>query len=141
MTRLIRRTGTSQGFTESLPLTAELVASLRRHDEPESDFVAAELLVAESVGNVVPHTGGPVWVSPTWRGAKPAMSVYDLGPGSDQAFDAATKPASELSLSTTRSHPTPATTPRPHSDLVDLEALPESGRGLVTMQELAPRRR
>ena len=111
------------GALEALPLLRrELMAYLRRHGESESDFDAAELLVAESVGNAVRHTSGPVWVSLTWRGASPTMSVYDLGPGFDEvpvarvAEDAAVDP-----------------------DHVDLEALPESGRGLFIIQELAPR--
>ena len=111
------------GALETLPqLRRELVAYLRRHGEPESDFDAAELIVAESVGNAVRHTAGPVWVSLTWRGTNPTMSVYDLGPGFDQM------PEVEL-----------ATDPGPDPDLVDLEDLPESGRGLFIIQELAAR--
>ena len=111
------------GALETLPrMRRELVAYLRRHGEPESDFDAAELIVAESVGNAVRHTAGPVWVSLTWRDTNPTMSVFDLGPGFDQV------PEEKL-----------AGDPGPDPDLVGLEALPESGRGLFIIQELAPR--
>ena len=127
---------------EALPLLRrELVAYLRRHGEPESDFDAAELLVAESVGNAVRHTAGPVWVSLTWRGTNPLMSVYDLGPGLDQTSD--TEPASlpELSLVAVASHLGGGDVglEGPGAGPVDPEALPESGRGLYIMQALAPR--
>ena len=110
-----------EGALEALPLLRrELVTYLRRHGEPESDFDAAELLVAESVGNAVRHTSGPVWVSLTWRGTNPTMSVYDLGPGFERLPEVEPPPPAALSPD-------------------DLEALPESGRGLFIMQELAPR--
>jgi anti-sigma regulatory factor (Ser/Thr protein kinase) len=95
-------------------LRRDLVAYLRRHGESGSDFDAAELLVAESVGNAVRHTAGPVWVSLTWRSTNPTMSVYDLGPGLDQVPE------------------------EPGPDSVDPEDLSESGRGLFIMRELAP---
>ncbi len=103
------------GAPENLPLLRrELVAYLRRHGEPDSDFDAAELLVAEAVGNAVRHTAGSVWVSLTWRSAQPTMSVYDLGPANG--------------------HPPEDPGPGPG----DREVLAESGRGLFIMQELAP---
>ncbi|MFC4783608.1 ATP-binding protein [Nocardioides sp. MAHUQ-72] len=105
---------------QTLPLLRrELVAYLRRHGEPESDFDAAELLVAESVGNAMRHTAGPVWVSLTWRGPNPTMSVFDLGPGFDQESAGL---ADDVG---------PAPDPDP-------DALAESGRGLFIMRELAP---
>ncbi len=131
------------GAPEALPLLRrELVAYMRRHGESESDFDAAELLVAESVGNAVRHTAGPVWVSLTWRGTNPTMSVYDLGPGFHWTADVQPRPAAELSLVAVAS-----SSKEGHADLaadfgrdlVDLEALLESGRGLFIMQELAPR--
>jgi len=74
-----------EGALEALPLLRrDLVAYLRRHGESDSNFDAAELLVAESVGNAVRHTAGPVWVSLTWRGTNLTMSVYDVGPGTNQ---------------------------------------------------------
>ncbi len=113
-----------EGSLESLPLLRrELVAYLKRHGEPGSDFDAAELVVAESVGNAVRHTRGPVWVSLTWRATNPQMSVYDLGPGFDPAPVRRTTTPAELG-----SGPDP----------VDLESLPESGRGLYIISELAP---
>lgn len=107
-----------EGAPETVSLLRrDLVAYLRRHGEPRSDFDAAELLVAESVGNAVRHTEGPVWVSLTWRSTNPTMSVYDLGPGLDQV------PEEEWG-------------PGPGS--VDPDDLSESGRGLFIMRELAP---
>lgn len=109
-----------EGAPEALPpLRRELVAYLRRHGEPESDFDAAELLVAESVGNAVRHTAGPVWVTLTWRGRNPTMSVYDLGPGVDPTPD-----------------PEPLPSDGPYA--VEPDVLLESGRGLFIMRELAP---
>ena len=115
-----------KGAPEAISLLRrELVAYLRRHGDPGSDFDAAELLVAESVGNAVRHTAGPVWVSLTWRGQNPTMSVYDLGPGFGQSpGDADAEVAEESVL---------------NPESVDPEALPESGRGLFIMRELAPR--
>lgn len=131
------------GALEALPLLRrELVAYLRRHGEPESDFDAAELLVAESVGNAVRHTAGPVWVSLNWRGTSPAMSIYDLGPGFDQLPDVSTPSGQSLvavESSSGDGDPELAEDSGPGPDLVDLEALPESGRGLFIMQGLAPR--
>ena len=105
-------------------LRRELVAYLSLHGESGSDFDAAELLVAESVGNAVRHSAGPVWVSLTWRGTHPTMSVYDLGMGFDQVPDR--EPAERAEES------------GPGLDSVDPEALAESGRGLFIMRELAP---
>ena len=130
-----------EGAPEALPLLRrELVAYLRRHGEEESDFDAAELLVAEAVGNAIRHTAGPVWVSLTWRGTNPTMSVYDLGPGFAGTGDVEPAPSDGLSLVAVApdsglGHVEPA------GDLavVDPDTLPESGRGLFIMQELAPR--
>ncbi|MGA8846825.1 MAG: ATP-binding protein [Nocardioides sp.] len=126
-----------EGTPAALPLLRhELVAYLRRHGEAESDFDAAELLVAESVGNAVRHTAGPVWVSLTWRTQNPTMSVYDLGPGFDQGSD----PSSEAEAAIASGLPLGDSEMVEDSSLsedVDLDALLESGRGLFIMQTLS----
>lgn len=123
------------GAPEALPLLRrELVAYLRRHGEAHSDFDAAELLVAESVGNAVRHTVGPVWVSLTWRGTHPTMSVYDLGTGFEPVRDEEPSLVSALALVAVGTAKSDAP-----AEMIDLEELLESGRGLFLMQELAPR--
>jgi len=92
---------------------------LRRHGDPGCDFDAAELLIGEAVGNALRHTSGPVWVSLLWRDRLPALTVHDLGPG----FDSAALMGMARPLD---------------PDTVDLDAVAESGRGLMIMQELAP---
>ena len=108
------------GATHALPvLRREIMTYLRRHGDPGGDFDAAELLIGEAVGNAVRHTSGPVWVSLLWRDRLPALTVHDLGPGFDSAalMDMA----------------------RPlDPDTVELDAVVESGRGLMIMRELAP---
>lgn len=37
--------------------------------------------MAELIGNAVRHASGPVWVSVAWTGARPELTVWDLGPG------------------------------------------------------------
>ncbi len=123
-------------------LRRELVAYLRRHGDPESDFDAAELLVAESVGNAVRHTEGPVWVSLIWRGTNPTMSVFDLGRGFDPVSEGESLPSGGLSIIAVEATPGDGNLDHVGSaepDLAKLESLPESGRGLFIMQELAPR--
>jgi anti-sigma regulatory factor (Ser/Thr protein kinase) len=130
-----------EGAPEALPqLRRELVAYLRRHGESDSDFDAAELLVAESVGNAVRHTAGPVWVSLTWRGANPTMSVYDLGPGSHQMPEEEPATSGGLSpgLASHSGDRFAELAEDPGPDSVDPEALSESGRGLFIMRGLAP---
>lgn len=119
-----------EGVPEALPLLRrQLVDYLRRHGDPDSDFDAAELLVAEAVGNAVRHTAGPSWVSLTWRDTHPTMSVYDLGPGLHRGPDG--REATDERDGTGA--------PSSEQDLVDPDALLESGRGLFIMRELAPR--
>jgi anti-sigma regulatory factor (Ser/Thr protein kinase) len=108
-------------------LRHELVAYLRRHGDAASDFDAAELVVAESVGNAVRHTAGPVWVTLSWRGSNPLMSVYDLGPGLEPA-STSPGPGKE---------PAAATEPLDDDADDDFDELLESGRGLSIMRELA----
>jgi anti-sigma regulatory factor (Ser/Thr protein kinase) len=131
-----------EGALEALPLLRrDLVAYLRRHGESDSNFDAAELLVAESVGNAVRHTAGPVWVSLTWRGTNPTMSVYDVGPGTNQIPDE--EPSGRLALgprmNSADRRAELAEDSGPGPDSVDPEALSESGRGLFIVRELAPR--
>ncbi len=123
-------------------LRRELVSYLRRHGDSDSDFDAAELLVAEAVGNAVRHTEGPVWVSLIWRGTHPTMSVYDLGQGFDPVSDGESPQSGGLPLVAVANRagdglPDLAAGSQP--GLEELESLPESGRGLFIMQQLAPR--
>ena len=67
----------------------ELVSELRhevhdylaRHADPDSDLDAAELAVAELLGNVTRHAPGPAWVTATWSGEAAMLVIRDLGPG------------------------------------------------------------
>ncbi|HSE70429.1 MAG TPA: ATP-binding protein [Nocardioidaceae bacterium] len=65
-------------------LRREVTEFLRRHAEG-GDVDDAELVVAEVLGNALRHAGGPSWVTLSWTGASPTMTVYDLGPGFDPA--------------------------------------------------------
>ncbi len=62
-------------------LRREVAAFLRRHAEPSADLSAAELAVAELLANAAEHAGGSAWVSLTWGGKCPTLTVCDLGPG------------------------------------------------------------
>ncbi len=127
---------------ELQPLRQALVGYLRRHGEPGSDLDSAELLIAEAVGNAVRHTAGPVWVSLTWRGRHPRLSVYDMGQGFDPALLVGPARPDDLLLGAgARS----AGRPGPEQgavgqdqDFIDLSAVPESGRGVPLMRTLAP---
>lgn len=103
-------------------LRREVMAYLRRHGQPESDFDAAELLFAEAVGNAVRHAGGPAWVSVTWQALQPLLEVHDLGDGFDPEL---VRIASRHPLG-----PAPVRS--------SLDTLPESGRGLFLITHLAP---
>ena len=96
-------------------LRGEVVAYLRRHAEPGSDVDAAELVFAEVVGNAARHAGGPVWVSLTWHGVEPTLTVYDVGPGFD-----------------------PGMLEDPARAEAAVDPLAESGRGLFLIEQLAP---
>jgi anti-sigma regulatory factor (Ser/Thr protein kinase)/predicted ArsR family transcriptional regulator len=68
----------------SVPLLRrEAMDYLHRHADPDSDFDAAELVLAEAVGNALRHADGRVWVSLTWFDPTPTLTVHDLGPGFD----------------------------------------------------------
>lgn len=54
---------------------------LRRHAESTADLSGAELVIAELLANAVEHAGGPAWVSLSWGGKYPTLTVRDLGPG------------------------------------------------------------
>ena len=75
---------------EAVPLLRhEAVAYLRRHaDEDASDLDAAELLLAEAVGNAVRHASGPIWVSLSWVARQPTLVVYDPVSASTLSFSA-----------------------------------------------------
>lgn len=62
-------------------LRREVMAYLRRHADPDADFDGAELAVSELIGNSVLHAGGQAWVSLSWSGRQPVITVHDLGPG------------------------------------------------------------
>jgi DNA-binding NarL/FixJ family response regulator/anti-sigma regulatory factor (Ser/Thr protein kinase) len=67
-------------------LRREIVAYLRRHGEPDSDFAGAEVVVAELLTNAFQHAPGPAWVRTSWSRERPRIEVHDLGEGF--AFDA-----------------------------------------------------
>ena len=54
---------------------------LRRHAETTADLSGAELVVAELLANAAEHAAGPAWVSLSWGGKNPTLTVRDLGPG------------------------------------------------------------
>ena len=62
-------------------LRREVMAYLRRHAEPDSDFAAAEVVVAELLNNAFEHAPGPAWVRASWARERPRLEVHDLGPG------------------------------------------------------------
>ena len=62
-------------------LRREIMAYLRRHAEPDSDFAAAEIVVAEVLNNAFEHAPGPAWVRASWSRERPRLEVHDLGPG------------------------------------------------------------
>lgn len=62
-------------------LRREVMAYLRRHAQPDSDFAAAEIVVAELLNNAFEHAPGPAWVRASWGGERPRLEVHDLGPG------------------------------------------------------------
>ena len=62
-------------------LRREIMAYLRRHADPDSDFAGAEIVVAELLNNVHDHAPGPAWVKASWSRERPRLEVHDLGPG------------------------------------------------------------
>ena len=64
-------------------LRREIMAYLRRHGDPESDFAGAEIVVAELLNNAFEHAPGPAWVRTSWSRERPRLEVHDLGPGFD----------------------------------------------------------
>lgn len=62
-------------------LRREIMAYLQRHAEPDSDFAAAEIVVAELLNNAFEHAPGPAWVRASWARERPRLEVHDLGPG------------------------------------------------------------
>lgn len=62
-------------------LRHEIGDYLRRHAAPNQNVDDAVLVVAELLNNVVDHAGGPLWVSVSWSGPAPVMTVTDLGQG------------------------------------------------------------
>lgn len=104
----------------------ELVAYLSRHAVAgsEAGIADAELISSEAMGNALRHTGGPTWVSLSWGGEHPVLSVYDLGEGFDP----------ELLVAASERGPDDAG--------IDEEVeFRESGRGLLIMRMLSPEAR
>lgn len=62
-------------------LRREIHAYLERHSDAGEPLMAADVAVAELLGNVVRHASGPAWVSIHWTTTSPVMTVQDLGPG------------------------------------------------------------
>ncbi|MCD9624496.1 methanogen output domain 1-containing protein [Rhabdothermincola salaria] len=64
-------------------LRHQVMDYLQRHGDPADDFAGAEITISELLSNVERHTEGVAWVSLTWSGTNPLLSVQDLGPGFD----------------------------------------------------------
>jgi anti-sigma regulatory factor (Ser/Thr protein kinase) len=94
-------------------LRHEVTDYLQRHAVDGGDLDDAQLVVSELLGNAVRHAAGPVWVTVSWGGESPTMTVQDLGPGFDPAL---------LENAGTRA----------------IDPLQESGRGLFLIHHLAP---
>jgi anti-sigma regulatory factor (Ser/Thr protein kinase) len=94
-------------------LRHEVADYLRRHALEGEDLDDAQLVVSEMLGNTARHAAGPVWVSLTWPGESPTLTVQDLGPGFDPDL-----------LRTAGNH--------------DVDPMQESGRGLFLISHLAP---
>ncbi len=64
-------------------LRREVADYLRRHAAAREEADDAELLVSELLGNTARHAPGPVWVSLSWSGPAPVLTVRDVGTGFD----------------------------------------------------------
>jgi anti-sigma regulatory factor (Ser/Thr protein kinase) len=62
-------------------LRREIRSYLERHAAAPGSVGDAELAVSELLANGARHATGPLWVSLRWSGARPVMTVADLGPG------------------------------------------------------------
>lgn len=61
-------------------LRKEIMGLLGRHAAEPDPLGAAELVLAELLGNAVEHAGGSIWVSLNWDDVRPVVTVHDLGP-------------------------------------------------------------
>src|SRR3954453_19906224 len=62
-------------------LRREVMAYLRRHAEPDSDFAGAAVVVAELLSNAFEHAPGPAWVRTSWTDERPRLEIHALGEG------------------------------------------------------------
>jgi anti-sigma regulatory factor (Ser/Thr protein kinase) len=69
--------------TSTALLRDEVVAYLRRHGDPASDFDAAAVIVSELLSNVWRHTDRVAWVQAVWPADRAIVVVRDVGPGFD----------------------------------------------------------
>jgi anti-sigma regulatory factor (Ser/Thr protein kinase) len=60
-------------------LRRQIMATIRRHGAPVSDFGGAELICGELLANAVRHSPGHVTIALDWRSESPTMSVVDEG--------------------------------------------------------------
>ncbi len=128
-------------------LRHEITAYLGRHAEVDSDLSDAELVIEEMVGNAVRHAGGSIWVSLSWLETSPTLTVRDLGPGfdPDRLTTAAAAPLGLLDTGVIDplkddgdlNHSLNGSS-RPVEPDVEIDALPEGGRGLFLVTHLAP---
>ncbi|GLY33371.1 ATP-binding protein [Kineosporia sp. NBRC 101731] len=59
----------------------QVIAALRCRAALGSDLDSAQIVVAELLTNTFAHTPGPAWVTLSWNGSHPLLSVADIGPG------------------------------------------------------------
>ncbi|GAB6897381.1 ATP-binding protein [Kineosporia succinea] len=62
----------------------QVMAALRLRAALGSDLDSAEIVVAELLSNTLAHTTGPAWLTLSWNGPHPLLSVADSGPGFDR---------------------------------------------------------
>jgi anti-sigma regulatory factor (Ser/Thr protein kinase) len=62
-------------------LREEISGYLSRHAADDSAISDAELITSELLANGLRHAAGPLWVTVSWTGVHPELTVADLGPG------------------------------------------------------------
>ena len=56
---------------------------LRDRGDADADYLSAEIVFGELIGNVVRHAQAPLFLELDWSGEYPVLHVQDRGPGFD----------------------------------------------------------